>query len=174
MNIRLVEAAKNDFDIYKTFYQNCNYHWFFGNRNRVERREALKRPPRSFKVKFNSKGKRMYTASERRKMYNEEQFKNLLLNVKKTIGSCLYIIYNKNNKAIGYILCRIECKKKRIVEFPLAPDYQRYQVIEEVLKKLNQKTKNKKQYTILVVNEFGAQLLKKIPEIEISINNEET
>ena len=178
MNIRLVKATEADFDVYKKFLQKSCYHWFIGTRNRVERREAAKRPVKQYEPRFNRKGERRYRASERFALFNEEQYQEMLKRTRKSGGTQLYIIHklihHKDDKVIGYIMCRTEGRAKRIVEFALEPDYQRYQVIQDVLEKINKLTQRTHQYEILVVEEFGAQLLQRLPEIKVAIIRRET
>lgn len=178
MNIRLVKATQADFEVYKKYHQKSCYHWFIGARNRVERREAAKRPVKQYEPRFNRKGERIYRSSEKFALFNEEQYQEMIKSIRKSRCTQLYIIHKlirqKDDKIIGYIMCRTEGKTKRIVEFALEPDYQRYQVIREVLEKINKLTKRTHQFEIIMVEAFGAQLLRYLPEIKVPINRGET
>ena len=173
MNIRLVKATQADFEVYKKYHQKSCYHWFIGARNRVERREAAKRPVKQYEPRFNRKGERIYRSSEKFALFNEEQYQEMIKSIRKSRCTQLYIIHKlirqKDDKIIGYIMCRTEGKTKRIVEFALEPDYQRYQVIREVLEKINKLTKRTHQFEIIMVEAFGAQLLRYLPEIKVPI-----
>ena len=156
MNLRLKKAELVHFGDFQKYYQNILYHWFLGDNTAEERKKILLKPRPPRKPNYDREGKEMPNSTKKYLAFDQNDYATLLEQLPANLEQ-IYIIYD-GKSVIGFLKCKIECEKLRIIEFPLDFDYQNKEVICQIVSILQKKRKKKISITT-IIGSFAEKLL---------------